>query len=724
MQKSRRANHTRLLAARVSGFATALIMAASFAAPAAFAASPTQLSGGGFHTCALMTGGTVRCWGWNMFGQLGDGSNTARSVPVAVRGLEGATQVSGGAMHSCALVAGGKVQCWGYNEFGELGNGSSTSTNVPVATTGITSATAVASGGYHSCALMPSGEVKCWGYNEDGELGDGTSTWSNTPVATSSLTGATQLSGGVYHSCALLTSGDVKCWGKNDRGQVGDSTTTNRLLPTAVSTISGASQIAAGDYHSCAVVAGGAIKCWGQNDRGQLGDRSTTGSSSPVSVYGITGATQVAGGSLHTCALVAAGAVKCWGYNAHGQLGNGSNAQSTSPVAVQGITGAVQITSGEYHSCALFPNGTVKCWGNDGEGELGDGTTKWANVPVQTLGMPSVLDIPVLGAAPLAFTKLRRAAISFNGLKGSTFACSVDGAEFKSCTSPLRLSGLVDGVHSLAVRQTKGGETSPSAELGWTVDNSAPAAPAFTGKPAALTNQNSAAFDLSAESGAALTCKLDAKPAVSCSTAPTFGSLTDGRHTLTIQQTDRAGNRGPAASYAWAIDTLPPKPPVITKSPARLTNQQVAAFTVTNPDRVTLTCSVDGGNFGACPSASGLSGILEGSHTLSARATDPAGNSADATWAWSVDLTAPALTGSSTDSKVKTRTQTTYQLSASSDSVRIEWSDAASAPSQTAKNVAANTSVFATNVVFKTTATIKWLRLQDKAGNWSQWFVG
>ena len=110
MQKSRRANHTRLLAARVSGFATALIMAASFAAPAAFAASPTQLSGGGFHTCALMTGGTVRCWGWNMYGQLGDGSNTARSVPVAVRGLEGATQVSGGAMHSCALVAGGKVR--------------------------------------------------------------------------------------------------------------------------------------------------------------------------------------------------------------------------------------------------------------------------------------------------------------------------------------------------------------------------------------------------------------------------------------------------------------------------------------------------------------------------------------------------------------------------------------------------------------------------------------
>jgi hypothetical protein len=155
-----------------------------------------------------------------------------------------------------------------------------------------------------------------------------------------------------------------------------------------------------------------------------------------------------------------------------------------------------------------------------------------------------------------------------------------------------------------------------------------------------------------------------------------------------------------------------------------LTNQQVATFAITNPDRVTLTCSLDGTSFGACPSESGLSGMLEGSHTFSARATDPAGNSADSTWAWSVDLTAPALTGSSTDSKVKTRTQTTYQLNTSPDTAKIEWSAAASAPSQAAKNVAANTSAFATNVVFKTTATIRWLRLQDKAGNWSQWFVG
>ena len=118
MQLSLRGNLTRLAAAGLSGSATALLIAGAVAAPSAVAAMPTQLTGGGFHTCALMSGGTVHCWGWNMFGQLGDGSNTTRTTPVAVAGLGGAAQVSGGAMHSCALIAGGKAQCWGYNEFG------------------------------------------------------------------------------------------------------------------------------------------------------------------------------------------------------------------------------------------------------------------------------------------------------------------------------------------------------------------------------------------------------------------------------------------------------------------------------------------------------------------------------------------------------------------------------------------------------------------------------
>ena len=191
-----------------------------------------------------------------------------------------------------------------------------------------------------------------------------------------------------------------------------------------------------------------------------------------------------------------------------------------------------------------------------------------------------------------------------------------------------------------------------------------------------------------------------------------------------MQQTDRAGNRGPTAAYTWSVDTVPPKRPVLTKGPARLTNQQVAAFTITNPDGVPLTCSVDGSSFAACPSASGLTAVAEGQHTFAARATDPAGNYADANWAWTVDLTPPALSSNATDAKVKTRTQTTYQLSATADTAKIEWSAAASAPTQAARNVAANTSTFAATVVFRTTQTIKWLRLQDQAGNWSQWFAG
>ena len=199
----------------------------------------TQISAGGTHTCALISGGTIKCWGYNYWGQLGNGTtdNSPTPVevsPVEVSGITNATQISSGGVHTCALISGGTIKCWGYNFFGALGNDTTTSSSTPVEVSGITNATQISAGGVHTCALLPGGTIKCWGWNISGELGDGTTTDSSTPVPVSGITNATQISAGDAHACALFPGGTIKCWGDNGTGQLGNDTTTNSSTPVEV----------------------------------------------------------------------------------------------------------------------------------------------------------------------------------------------------------------------------------------------------------------------------------------------------------------------------------------------------------------------------------------------------------------------------------------------------------------------------------------------------------
>ena len=351
----------------------------------------TAIAAGEVHTCALLSDGTVKCWGNNAKSQLGDGSTINRTTPVAVSGLSGATAIAAGSSHSCALLSGGTVKCWGDNTTGELGNGSTTSSSTPVAVSGLSGATAIASGGgglaQDTCALLSNGTVKCWGQNNVGQLGNGSNTNSSTPVAVTGLSGATAIAVGDQHTCALLSDGTAKCWGYGAWGQLGNGSTTGSFTPVAVTGLSGATAVAAGFFHSCALLSNGTVQCWGYNSNGQLGDGTTTNRLTPVAVSSLSGATAIAAGYEHTCALVSDGTMKCWGYNAVGQLGGGTLADSTTPVTVTGGSalpgrGASQIQAASFHTCALQSDGTVQCWGINREGGRGNGKETGSISPV------------------------------------------------------------------------------------------------------------------------------------------------------------------------------------------------------------------------------------------------------------------------------------------------------------------------------------------------------
>jgi alpha-tubulin suppressor-like RCC1 family protein len=360
----------------------------------------TQLSVGGEHTCGIakrLTSTEVFCWGWNRYGQVGNGHTDAPSyavtLPYGLKMSQTPVQVSAGDRHTCALAVWGGAMCWGANDQQQLGVYTYGERRLdPVWVGGGNAFTQIDAGDLHTCAVNAAGAAWCWGLPEQGQLGDGGAGSWPKPVAGGHA--FTQVRTGGFHSCALNGGGVAFCWGDNDYGQLGDATTTQRGTPVMVAPFT-FDRIASGGNHACALTVADAAYCWGANYSAQLGDGTTTQRISPVMVVGGIGFWQISDGYDHSCGLTVSGVAYCWGSNQYGQLGDGTMAQRGTPAPVSGGQVFARVRAGAHHSCGIVSSGAVYCWGSNAYGQLGDGTTTNRAAPVAAAGARLFSEIAV-----------------------------------------------------------------------------------------------------------------------------------------------------------------------------------------------------------------------------------------------------------------------------------------------------------------------------------------
>ncbi|MBN2724194.1 MAG: hypothetical protein JXR95_09005 [Deltaproteobacteria bacterium] len=422
----------------------------------------TDVSCGGSHTCAI-SGGHMYCWGNNSTGQLGDNTTSSyRNYPTEVYyHFSDWEKIRAGSSHTCG-IRGGRLYCWGYNNYGQLGNGTTSDRNYTVEITSYSDWTDISAGISHTCGIR-GGHAYCWGNNSNGQLGvNSTVNYTSPREVYGSHSDWTFIENGDAHTCGIR-GGHLYCWGRNNYGQLGDGSTSDRYSPAEV-TGSHSDWIMAsgGFYPSTCGIRGGHAYCWGNNTYGQLGTGDKVSSILPVLLferkkrfefyheYGSkkcatrsgkaycwsgtdlpaplnserTDWVKISIGSSKSCGLadgkiycwddptvvptqlspefsdweeissgndsycaVRQGRRYCWGTNNYGQLGIGNSVTKNVPTEYDSTdTGWTTLSSGNSYHCGL-KNGQLYCWGYNSSGQLGDGTYTSRNVPVEnTLG--------------------------------------------------------------------------------------------------------------------------------------------------------------------------------------------------------------------------------------------------------------------------------------------------------------------------------------------------
>jgi alpha-tubulin suppressor-like RCC1 family protein len=334
-------------------------------------AAPTELVAG---HAALMPDGTVRAWGFNSAGQIGDGTRQRKLNPITVPGLTGVTQIAGYGEHMIALLSDGTVKTWGANLSGQLGTGTIALPHgegcltgcrslVPISVPGLAGVVAVFAGGADDAALLKTGAVMAWGENRGGQLGDGTTVEKDVPTLVRGLAGVRTLAlGGLYtlggHMLALLNDGTVDAVGSNPQGQLGTGSTVSSSFPVKVRGLAGVTAISTSWTHSLAL-ADGKLLAWGDDTNGELGVHTSTlcgvflsrPCATTPAVVPLEGVSSIAAGYAASD-VAAGGRAYSTGRNNFGQLGNGTKIDRSTFGPVSGLAGVLKVQADEVSGFA------------------------------------------------------------------------------------------------------------------------------------------------------------------------------------------------------------------------------------------------------------------------------------------------------------------------------------------------------------------------------------
>ena len=342
-------------------------------------------------TAVITEDGSLYMWGWNEYGQLGNGTKNDSSVPVKI--MDNVKAVSLGYAHSAAITEDGSLYTWGWNYYGQLGNGTTENSYVPVKI--MDKVKAVSLGSDHGAAITEDGGLYTWGYNYRGQLGNGTTEDSSVPVKIMDNVSAVNL-GGIY-SAAITEDGSLYTWGWNEDGQLGNATTKDSSVPVKI--MDNVKSVSLGYCHSAAITEDGSLYMWGDNGYGQLGSGTTESSSVPIKIMENVKKVSLGGAQSDqfSAAITEDGSLYMWGGNGNGELGNGTKANSSVPVKIMDNVKAVSL--GGYHSAAITEDGSLYTWGWNGDGQLGNGTTEDSSVPVK-ITLPAAIATKSLPPAP------------------------------------------------------------------------------------------------------------------------------------------------------------------------------------------------------------------------------------------------------------------------------------------------------------------------------------
>jgi len=502
------------------------------------------VAAGGLHSVALKRDGTIWTWGSNAYGQLGNGTTTDSHSPIQLTGLSGVfIGIAAGSNHTIALKSDGTVWTWGYNGDGELGNGTTTNSSTPIAVPGLNNVVAIGATASASYALTADGTLWSWGANSNGQLGIGSTTSSSIPVQVTGITQVVSLATGssANHMLAAKTDGTVWGWGDNTNGDIGDGTTTQRTSPVQVSAFNliqgpavpsltlsssiftagsnislnvvpgvgsdptasvsfyngstllgtttaspfnftwnnvsagyytltvvatdvngvstssspvrikvmrpGYDSVAASNYSSFALRSDGTVWAWGGNNTDALGVGGLMQQANPSWVEGMNNVVAISANTYHGAALTAAGQVWTWGDNASGDLGIGSTVAQSIPQLISTLGNVIQIGTGQQHGVALASDGTVWTWGRGNEGELGGGNNSSSNVPIHV--NPALLNgVVMVGAGTFNTVALKGDGTVWTWGRGNEG--ELGNGTTSSSNVPVQVSGL-SGIVSISV---------------------------------------------------------------------------------------------------------------------------------------------------------------------------------------------------------------------------------------------------------------------------------